>query len=121
MPSMLNRARNMLKGAIDNMKKIMFCFAILALAVASASTHRVTLFESSVVGGTELKPGEYKLVLTDNKVVISQGKTSVEAQVKVEDTGTKVNSTSVRYMNGDGKYKIQEIRLGGTTTKLVFN
>ena len=103
------------------MKKLMLAFATLALAIASADTYRVTLLQASVVGGTELKPGEYKLVVNDGKVVITKGKTSVETQVKVENAGSKFHSTSVRYSNGDGKYKIQEIRLGGTTTKLVFN
>jgi hypothetical protein len=103
------------------MKKLIFCLATLALTVAAADTYRVNLFQPSVVGSTELKPGEYKVELKDSKVVISKGKTSVEAQVKVENVGSKFSSTSVRYNNGDGKYRIQEIRLGGTTTKLVFN
>lgn len=103
------------------MNKLMFCFAILALTVAGADTFRVTLLQPSVVSGQELKPGEYKLDVTDSKVVISKGKTTVEAAVKVEKVDSKFKSTSVRYANGDGKMTVQEIRLGGTTTKLVFN
>jgi hypothetical protein len=104
------------------MKKILLSFATLALAVASAATtHRVTLFQPSTVNGTELKPGEYKITLKDNKAVITSGKTSVEADVKQETADSKFSSTTVRYRNGDGKYTVQEIRLGGTTTKLVFN
>ena len=103
------------------MKKLMLSFAIVALAVASADTFKVTLIQPSVVSGQELKPGEYKLEVTDNRVVISKGKTNVQAPVKVEQAGSKFKSTSVRYANGDGKMTIQEIRLGGTTTKLVFN
>ena len=56
----------------------------------------------------------------DNKVVISSGKTSVEANIKTETADAKFSSTTVRYRNGDGKYRLQEIRLGGTTTRLVF-
>ena len=41
--------------------------------------------------------------------------------MKVETAEEKFGSTSVRYQNGDGKYRIQEIRLGGTKTRLVFN
>ena len=48
-------------------------------------------------------------------------KTVAESQVKIETSDTKYGSTSVRYSNGDGKYKVQEIRLGGTNTRLVFN
>jgi hypothetical protein len=105
-----------------NMKKVILSFATLALAVASAaSSYRVTLFQPSFVAGTELKPGDYKVTLKDdNKAVISSGKTSVEATVKTETAESKFSSTTVRYSNGDGKYKLQEIRLGGTNTKLVF-
>lgn len=103
------------------MKKFVFSFAVMALAVASAAdSYRVTLFQPSVVAGKELKPGEYKVTVKDNKAVITQGKESVEAPVKVEATDSKFNATSVRYNNGDGKYKVQEIRLGNTKTKLVF-
>jgi hypothetical protein len=109
------------QGEIKTMKKLMFCFAIMALAIASADTFRVTLFQPSVVSGKELKPGEYKLEITDSKVVISKGKTAVEAAVKVEKADSKFKSTSVRYANGDGKLTVQEIRIGGTTTRLVFN
>jgi len=103
------------------MKKMIFGFAVMTLAVASAAdTYRVTLFQPSVVGGKELKPGEYKLTLDGNKATIKQGKDQVEAQVKVEATENKFNATSVRYNNGDGKFKVQEIRIGNTKTKLVF-
>ncbi len=104
------------------MKKLLVVCAILALSVAaSAKTYSVTLFHASHVGGTELKPGDYKLDLTDTKVVLSSGKQKVEQAVKVENTDTKFGSTTVRYANSDGKNTIQEIRLGGTKTKLVFN
>jgi hypothetical protein len=101
-------------------KKLLLCLMTLALVTASAASYRVTLFQPSVLGGTELKPGEYKLDHDDSKVVVSRGKQRVEAQVKVEASEVKFSSTSVRYSNGDGKNRVQEIRLGGTNTKLVF-
>ena len=94
---------------------------ILALAIASASTHTVTLFQPSVVSGTELKPGDYKLTVENNKATIEKGKAKVEATVKVENGTDKFGATSVRYTSEGGKYKVKEIRLGGTTTTLVFN
>lgn len=102
------------------MKRFAFVFVVLALAVASAKTYSVTLFQPSIVGGTELQPGDYKVDVQDSKVVIKSGKTSVESAVKVETGEQKFNATAVRYTNGDGKYRVQEIRLGGTNTKLVF-
>ncbi len=102
-------------------KKLMMAFAVLALAVASAETYRVTLFQPSVVKGTELKPGEYKINVADQKVVIANGKDTVEVPVKVETTDQKFSSTTVRYAQDGGKYTIAEIRIGGTRTKLLFN
>jgi hypothetical protein len=104
------------------MKKLLFSFATIALAAASAaSSYKITLFQPSIVNGTELKPGEYKVEVTDNKAVIKRGKTSIEAPVRTETADTKFSSTSVRYKNGDGKYRLEEIHLGGTNTKLIFS
>lgn len=99
-------------------KKILFAMTTVALAVASAaSSYRVTLFQPSNLGGTELKAGDYKIELKDNKAVVKDGKKVIEADVKVETADQKFSSTTVRYLDGG---KIQEIRLGGTNTKLVF-
>jgi hypothetical protein len=103
------------------MKTILLSFATLGLAVASAaSTYKVTLFQPSLIGGQELQPGTYKVEVKDNTAVISKGKQSVEAPIRSEPGDTKFASTTVRYKNGDGKYRIEEIRFGGTTTKIVF-
>ncbi len=40
--------------------RILVIFTVLALAgLASAKSYSITLFEPSVIGGTELKPGNY--------------------------------------------------------------
>jgi hypothetical protein len=104
------------------MKKLMFSFATLALAVASAaSSYSFSIFQPSFVGGKELKPGDYKIALNGDKATIKVGKETVEATVKVESGSEKFSETSVRYTTADGKMAVQEIRLGGTKTKLVFN
>ncbi len=104
------------------MKKILLTFTTLAVGAAMAGeTYRVTLFQPSTVNGTTLKPGEYKLELKDNKAVIKAGKETVEADVRVESVDQKYPSTSVRYNSGNGQYKVEEIRLGGTKTKVVFS
>jgi hypothetical protein len=101
--------------------KILTVFALLAFSVASAATYRVTLFQPAVVQGQELKPGDYRLEVKDTKVVLTRARQSVETAVKVESAEKKFASTTVRYANTDGRSSIQEIRLGGTTTRLVFN
>lgn len=103
------------------MKKFWFGFAVLAISVASAAdSYRVTLFEPSVIGGKELKAGEYKLEVKENKVFIKAGKQLVEAPVTVENSETKFGTTTVRYSNAEGKNQVKEIRVGNSKTKLVF-
>ena len=97
--------------------KFMLGIGVFALAVASAATsYRVTIFSPSNVAGTEVKPGEYRLEVKDGKAVLKQGKTVVEAAVRVETADKKFSDNSIKYEGS----KVQEIRIGGTTTRLVF-
>ena len=103
-------------------RKVLLSFAVVALAaVASAKSYTVNLYEPAMIGGTELKPGEYKVQVVDQKAVIRNGKTHGEFPVKVETSSSRYNDTSVRFSNGDGKLHIQEIHVGGTNTRLVFS
>lgn len=100
--------------------KCLIALAALSLSVASAATHNVTLYQPTVVNGTELKAGEYRMDVEGDHIVLRQGKQKVEASVTVESTDSKIAKTSMRFDNSDGKYRLQEIRLGGTTQRLVI-
>lgn len=102
-------------------KALLFACLVAGMAIASAKSYTITLFEPAVIGGTELKAGDYKFELQDQKIVIKQGKQTTEASVKVETGDAKYPATTVRYGNTDGKNKVQEIMLGGTNMKLVLN
>lgn len=54
-------------------------------------------------------------------MVLKNGRVAVESAVKVETLDKTYATTSVRYANGDGKYVVREIRLGGTKLKLVVD
>jgi hypothetical protein len=101
-------------------RRLLLGFAVLALAVASAKSYSVTLFQPATLAGKELKPGTYKVEVDGTKAVVRSGKEAVEAPVKVKENARKFNNTSVRYNVAEGKYRIQEINLGGTKTTLVF-
>jgi hypothetical protein len=104
------------------MREVLPFFLVAGLAVASARSYTITLFESATVGTTLLKPGDYKLEVNDQKAVIRQGKVQTESPVTVEEGDTKFAATAVRYVNdANGKVRIQEIRIGGTRTRLVFS
>jgi hypothetical protein len=108
--------------------KLALILAVVAL-VASAGTvpgvghYTVTLSQPSVIQGTLLKAGEYRLVLAASKVTIinESGKSLVEAPVTVETQDKKFDSTAVGFDTATGQNVIFEIRLGGTKTKLKFN
>ena len=102
-------------------KAMLFVCLVAGMAFASAKSYTVTFLVPSTVGGTELKAGDYKFELQDQKIVIKNGHKTTEAAVKVETGDAKYASTTVRYDNADGKYKVEEIRVGGTNMKLVMN
>jgi hypothetical protein len=104
------------------MKKVLFAFATLALAVASAASnvYHITLAESASVGGNQLKPGEYKIEIEGNKALIKFGKNVVEVPAKVEAADRKFASTQVQIDGAGSKARIEEIRVGGTTTRIIF-
>ena len=94
----------------------------IGLAVASAgSTYNVDLTEKAVVAGKELKPGQYKVEVDGDKATIKGSNQTAEATVKVETGDKKFSRSTVRYNNADGKYRVEQIQLGGTKTTLVFS
>jgi len=99
-------------------KNVLLGFATAALAIASAATsYNVTFYQPVTVNGAQLKPGDYKVELkSDNIAVIKQGKTSTEVPVKVQIENQKFSRTTLRL---DGS-QLEEIRLGGTDKRLVF-
>lgn len=101
------------------MKKILvLALAITGMALAATKTYTVNLLQPAKVGNMELKAGEYKIqVVDETKAIIKNGKVHGEAPVKIETVEQKYGSTSVRL--GEAR-KIEEIRVGGTKTKIVF-
>ena len=106
---------------MTNRKLICFCYFALTAALAwAASSHSLNLPKPAVVNGTEIKAGDYKVELNGTKVTIKNKHASVEAEVSVETLPSKTYQSTACCLGEDGKYKLQEIRLGGTATKLVF-
>jgi hypothetical protein len=102
-------------------RKAALFFVVAGLALAAPRTYSVKLFEKVVFGSTELAPGDYKVEVNDQNVTIRQGKLQSESPAKVEENGTKFDQTTVRYgKDAQGKTRIEEIRLGGTKTRLLF-
>src|ERR1700690_1995240 len=103
------------------MKKALAVMFALGISVAyAASSYHVTLYKATTINGTQLKAADVKLELQGDKVVIKQGKTSVESSVTVQNGANKCEATSVGYVGDSLNTQVQEIRLGGTTTNQLF-
>jgi hypothetical protein len=101
--------------------RFLFLFALAGLAFAGTKSYTVTLYQPSTIGNTELRAGSYKVEVMDQKAIIHNGKTTSEVPVKVEANDSKYAQTTVRFSTDNGKYRVQEIHLGGTNTKLVLD
>src|SRR6476660_6324272 len=101
-------------------KLVISVLAFGAMAMAAGKTYTVKLYEPAMLGATELKPGEYRVEVNEHKAILKSGKVQKEADVKVETSDSKYDNTTVRLSRGS-KPQIQEIRLGGTKTRLVFS
>jgi hypothetical protein len=107
-------------------KKFVVAFASLMLAAAFAGSVsgincKITLLQPSVVKGTVLKAGEYRLQILNETATITGHKLTLDVPVKVETNERKYDTTAIRYVVQDGKAMISEIRIGGTKTKLLIN
>ena len=99
---------------------LVLLLSIVSLAGASAaSTFKVNFYQPTVVNGTTFKPGEAKLELEENKIVLRQGKVSAETPVKVETNKGKYVYTTVGYKDGS-EHKTKDICIAGTTTHILF-
>jgi hypothetical protein len=99
-------------------KKLLVGFAVLAMGIASAaSDYKVELSQATQVGGTELKPGAYKVEMQGDKAVFKSGKTvAAQAPATVENGKQKYSETSVSTKAS----KIESISIGGSTVKIIF-
>ena len=102
------------------MRKVVFSFAVLGLALASAKSYQMTLSTPVVAGNTELKAGNYEVSVSGQNAVITGWKTESKTPVRVETVDAKFAATSVKYKVEGGKKQIQEIQLGDSKTRLVF-
>ena len=98
--------------------KLTFGLGTLALGIASAgSSYTVKINESVSIGGTQLKPGEYKVEMVGDKAVFKIGKSVVEVPATIGKSDQKYSDTALVSQNS----KVVEIDFGGTTTKILFS
>ena len=89
--------------------------------LAGAASYNFKIFDAVTIDGKELKPGSYKVEVKESTAVIRSGKDSTEVKVHTENSDRKYDSTTVRYSHDGKKNNLEEIHIGGSKTKLVFD
>ena len=104
------------------MFRTLLVFAALGLSVAMAKSYDITLDNATKVGTVELKAGTYSLKVMDNTKVqfTNADGHAVEASAKVTTTDKKFQATQIDMKQVNGTAQVNEIDLGGTKTKLLF-
>ena len=104
--------------------KSLLLIGTLALAgIASAKSYDIILSAPAQAGSIQLAAGEYSLQVKGSNVVftnVDTGKRFTTA-VKTENGAKKFERTRVLYNESKGKFTLQEIELGGSTTTLTFD
>jgi hypothetical protein len=75
-------------------KNLLLGIGLFGLAIASAKTYNITLSEPYTVGTTQLKAGDYKLVVNGSTAALE------DQQGKVEANGTLENEAEIRRHGG---------------------
>ena len=107
-------------------KRSLLLLGVLAmsiLSIASAKSYNIAFTSPTIVGGAQLPAGEYTLKVDGTNAVFTSvdSNKSVTAPVKIENVDKKYDVTSVETtVKGDAQ-PIDDIQLGGSTTKLDFN
>ena len=104
------------------MLRSLLLFAVLGLSVAGAKTYDVTFDSATKIGSVELKAGKYSLAVMDDSKVrfTSSNGQAVEASAKVTTGDKKFQATQVDLKQVNGTAQVNEIDLGGTKTKILF-
>ena len=100
------------------LRKLLFSSITVGVIIATAGSnnYHVQISQDSVVNGKSIKAGDYRLEMQNNMAVIKQGKQTIEVPAHAESVANKFASTEIEYRDN----KIQEIRVGGSRTKIVF-
>ena len=103
----------------------------VAAGAFAGPVYHVKLTEPSVINGSTLKPGDYRVEVNNDTATIREGRHVFEAPVKVETSPTKFDTTAVLYHRADATpsagakpgeelMQVESIRIGGTHISLNF-
>ena len=101
--------------------------AVVLLVASSAAARTFNLPYLGAIGGTRIEAGRYKITWEEHSpgvtVTVAKGKNVVTtSEGRLESRSTKYQRNTVVYKtNADGSQSIIELRVGGTSTAIVFS
>jgi hypothetical protein len=95
---------------------------LLAAPIWAAHTNTISWNVSSptTIGGTEIKPGQYTMLIDDGATqveVMAKGKTVAEVPAQWTQLTQKANASEVDVDSG----KVTQIKIGGKTSAVSFS
>ena len=106
------------------MKKILAIsvIALSSLSIVCAKSYDIVLSNPTKAGNVQLKPGQYKLKIDGSNATFTEvdSSKSFTTTVKVETNQKKFDGTKVQSKKDGDVDRLEEIDLGGSTTKLSF-
>jgi hypothetical protein len=96
--------------------------AIFTMSMAVAKTLDISFSSPTKVGSLQLKPGDYRMSISGNKVTFTDVSTlkQVSTEVKVETTDTKFDETKVNTTTEGSTSVVKDIEIGGSKMKVDF-
>ena len=107
-------------------KRSLILLGVLAmsfLSIASAKSYNIAFASPTMAGNAQLAAGEYTLKVEGTNAVFTNvdSNKSVTTPVKIENVDKKYGTTTVETTQQGNATRIDDIQLGGSTTKLEFN
>ena len=96
--------------------------ALSTLAMAGSKNYDIALSTPTKAGSVQLAAGDYKVKVEGSNAIFTDEHTraSVTVPVKVENTETKFNETTLDTKTQGKTAQITSIELGGSKVKLEF-
>ena|SRR5579872_1312982 len=95
-------------------------FTTFALSLVFAAGYQMIITSPTWLNGKELTPGDYKLEVQGNSVIIKGHEISIQVPAEVQTSTAKHPYTSFRSNNINGKQQLEEVDVGGTKTTILF-
>ncbi len=101
-------------------KNLLFGICLLGVTIANAKSYHITLSEPYRVGGAQLTPGDYRIVVNGVNAALEDEHGQVQASGSLENGAKKFDQTAVVSDDANGKPQLRTIELGGTRLQIDF-